>query len=81
MKNIHVRENMDWLPLAHALTGDQIHNPGMCPDWELNLQHFGLWDGAHPTEPHQPGLIFIISNPIPSVCYSPFPLNPSDLGK
>ena len=26
-------------------TGDLAYNPGMCPDWELNWQHFGL----HPT--------------------------------
>ena len=23
-------------------TGDLTHNPGMCPDWELNQQPFGL---------------------------------------
>ena len=27
-------------------TGDQTHNLGMCPDWELNPGHFGLWDDA-----------------------------------
>ena len=24
--------NIDWLLLVRALTGDQTHNPGMCPD-------------------------------------------------
>ena len=24
-----------------APTGDLAHNPGMCPDWELNWQPFG----------------------------------------
>ena len=28
--------NIDRLPLTHALTGDQTHYPGMCPDWESN---------------------------------------------
>ena len=38
-------------------TGDQVHNPGMCPDWELNGQPFGLQVRAQSTELHQPGLI------------------------
>ena len=37
-------------------TGDLAHNPGMCPDWESNLQPFGSQAGAQSTEPHQPGL-------------------------
>ena len=24
-----------------APTGDLAHNPGLCPDWELNWQHSG----------------------------------------
>ena len=38
----------DRLPLVHACTPTGIqHGPsnlGMCPDWGLNLQPFGLWD-------------------------------------
>ena len=30
-RNINV-----WLPLVQPPTGDLAHNPGMCPDWELN---------------------------------------------
>ena len=37
-------------------TGDPAHSPGMCPDWELNWQTFGLQAGTQSTEPHQPGL-------------------------
>ena len=37
-------------------TGDLAHNPGMCLDWELNLQPFGLQASTQSTEPHQPGL-------------------------
>ena len=37
-------------------TGDLAHNPGMCPDWELNWQPFGLQASTQSTEPHQPGL-------------------------
>ena len=36
--------------------GDLARNPGMCPDWELNRQHFDLQAGTQFTEPHQPGL-------------------------
>ena len=35
-------------------TGNLAHNPGMCPDWELNQQPFGLQAGTQSTEPHQP---------------------------
>ena len=35
--------------------GDLAHNPGMCPDWELNQWPFGLQAGTQSTEPHQPG--------------------------
>ena len=35
-------------------TGDLACNQGMCPDWELNQQHFGLQAGTQSTEPHQP---------------------------
>ena len=38
-------------------TGDLTHNPGMCPDRELNWQPFGSQDRAQPTELHQPGHI------------------------
>ena len=37
-------------------TGDLAFNPGMCPDWETNLQPFGLQVGTQITELHQPGL-------------------------
>ena len=42
--------NIDRLPLAHAPTGDQTHNPGLCPDWKLNWQPFALQDDAPPAE-------------------------------
>ena len=42
--------------LSRGPTGDVAHNPGMCPDWETNLQPSGLQAGAQSTEPHQPGL-------------------------
>ena len=40
-------------------TGDLAHNPGMCPDWELNWQPLGSQAGTQSTEPHQPGLIYL----------------------
>ena len=35
-------------------TGDLAHNPGMCPDWELNQWPFDSQSGAQSTEPQQP---------------------------
>ena len=37
-------------------TGELAHNPGMCPDWELNRQPFGFQAETQSTEPHQPRL-------------------------
>ena len=39
-------------------TKDLAYNPGMCPDWELNQQLFGLQASTQSTEPHQPGHYF-----------------------
>ena len=36
--------------------GDLAHNPGMCPDWELNWWPLGSQTSTQSTEPHQPGL-------------------------
>ena len=36
---------------------DLAHNPGVCPDWELNWRPFGLQAGAQSAESHQPGLL------------------------
>ena len=44
---------MDQLPLSHPRQ-NLAHNPGMCPDWELNQQPFGSQASAQSTEPHQP---------------------------
>ena len=41
----------------HAPTGDQILNPGLCPDWELNRRPFPLSNNAQPTEQHQSGYV------------------------
>ena len=35
--------------------GDLAGNPGMCPDWESNLQLFDSQACTQSTEPHQPG--------------------------
>ena len=37
------------------LTGHLAHNPGMCPDWELNQQPFGLKANTQSTELQQAG--------------------------
>ena len=37
---------------SHApYTGDPACNPGLCPDWELNLRSFGSQAGAQSTMP------------------------------
>ena len=40
-RNINVR-NINRLPPILALTGDQTHKVGVCPDQELDLQPFGV---------------------------------------
>ena len=55
--NINVR-NINQLPPVRALTGDQTHNFGMCPDQELNSQPFGVRDNT-PTEPPSQGIKII----------------------
>ena len=44
-----------WLHLMHPPTEDLDHNPGMCPDWELNQWPSSSQAGAQSTEPRQPG--------------------------
>ena len=39
-------------------TGNLAHNPGMCPDWELNHRPFGSRARNQSTESHQPGVNF-----------------------
>ena len=41
-------------------TGDLTCNPGMCPDWESNQQHFGSQASIQSAESHQPGLEFYL---------------------
>ena len=38
-----------------SLIGDLVHNPGMCPDWDLNLGPFGSQAVTQSTETYQPG--------------------------
>ena len=39
----HEEEKHQCVVASHAPpTGDLAHNPGMCPNWESNLQPFGL---------------------------------------
>ena len=37
----------------------QAYNLGMCPDWELNLQSFGVWDNTPTGWATRPGLYLI----------------------
>ena len=42
--------------------GDLACNPGMCPDWELNLRPFGSQARTQFTELHQPGPMEILTS-------------------
>ena len=48
-------------------TGDLAHNPGMCPDWELNWRPFGSQASTQSTEPHPPGLYLILEENVKMV--------------
>ena len=41
-------------------TGDLACDPGMCSDWDLNQEPFGSQADTQSTEPHQPGLNFLL---------------------
>ena len=41
-------------------TGDLAHNPSMCPDWESNQQPSDSQASTQSTEPHQPGLEWML---------------------
>ena len=49
--------NIDQLLPSSALTRDQTHNLGFCPEQESNLQTFGVWDGTvlPPSDPPSQG--------------------------
>ena len=49
--------------------GDLACIPGMCPDQDLNQQHFGSQASAQSTEPYYSGHITIIFNPHTRICY------------
>ena len=40
-------------------TGDLAHNPGMCPDWELNQRPFGSQARSQPTRYSSQGWLFL----------------------
>ena len=50
--------------LTHPPTGDLAYNAGMCPDWESNKRPFGSQVSTQSTEPHQPGLFFLLLIPL-----------------
>ena len=52
-----------WLPVMHPPTGDQAHNPGMCPDW--NWWPFSSQASTQSSEPHQPGPIILLTVTLP----------------
>ena len=50
-------------------TGDLVHNPGMCPDWELNWWPLGSQAHAQSTEPHQPEQVYDVFNDLTILPY------------
>ena len=55
-RNTDVREKYLLDAFRRHSTKDQTRNPGMCPDWGLNLQPFGVQDDAPTNWATQPGL-------------------------
>ena len=53
-RNIMCERDINPLPLAPP---SLAHNPGMCPNWELNWWPFSSQAGTQSTEPHQPGVL------------------------
>ena len=51
--------SIDWLPPKPGPEIKQTLNPGMCPDWESNLQPFGYGTTFQPTEPQGPEQKFL----------------------
>ena len=47
-RNIDVQEIHQSVASHMPPTGDVVHNPNMCPDWELNQWPFGLWPVVSP---------------------------------
>ena len=54
-RGVNVR-NINQLSPIHALTSDWTCYLGMCPDWDLNMQPFGVWDDAPTSWTTWPGL-------------------------
>ena len=42
-------------------TGDMARNPGVCPDWELNQQPFGLQAGTKSTALHARAQSYVLN--------------------
>ena len=62
-----MRNKHRWVASHTPPTGELAHNPGMCPDQELNQRPFNLQAGTQSTEPHQPeldGLYQLCSIPV-----------------
>ena len=55
-RNIAVLEKHQSVASLMPPTADLAHNPGMCPNRELNWRPFSLQASDQSTEPHQPGL-------------------------
>ena len=54
-KNIDVQEKHRLVASRTPPIGALAHNPGMCPDRELNRQPFSLQASAQSPEPHSQG--------------------------
>ena len=52
---------IDWLPLSCPQLGGPSLQPRHVPWWDLNWQPLVLQAGTQSTEPHLPGLIFLIT--------------------
>ena len=53
--DIDVKEKHQSVDSSRRPNQDSTHNLGVCPDWELNLQPFGVWDDV-PTNLSDPAI-------------------------
>ena len=59
-RNIDTKRYIDWLPSICTPTGFQTHSLGMCPDWGLSLQLFGIQEDVPNNLATQPWLLIYI---------------------
>ena len=62
-RNINVQDKYQSVTSHTPTTRNLVHNPGMCPDWELNQWPYGSCNDTQPTDtPVRDRQIILITN-------------------